>query len=154
MSDNGAGVIRKFHKTTFRGFFSEREFVDFLHLIWRHFCHYITSYTFYTYRSKLTNFSPFAKQFHRLFPLNVIATYLLLLSTEWSCPVDANEQWRHKDFWFCCSWFVSRSVALCIPEKSHTAKILDRKFETYISRKGTVRLQSHFLHSCFCVRFI
>ncbi len=29
-----------------------------------------------------------------------------------------------------------------------------RKFETNIPRKGTVRLQSQFLHSCFCERFI
>ncbi len=33
-----AGVTRRFHKTTFRGFSSEREFVDFLHVLWRHFC--------------------------------------------------------------------------------------------------------------------
>ncbi len=32
-----AGVTRRFHKTTFRGFFSERELVDFLHILWRHF---------------------------------------------------------------------------------------------------------------------
>ncbi len=35
-----------------------------------------------------------------------------------------------------------------------TAKILYRKFETYIPRKGTTRPKSHFLHSCFWVRFI
>jgi hypothetical protein len=33
-----AGVTRRFHKITFRGFFSERELVDFLHMHWRHFC--------------------------------------------------------------------------------------------------------------------
>jgi hypothetical protein len=33
----------------------------------------------------------------------------------------------------------------------HTAKILYRKFETCILRKGTARPQSQFLHSCFCV---
>ncbi len=32
--------------------------------------------------------------------------------------------------------------------------MLYRTFETYISRKGTARPQSQFLHSCFCVRFI
>jgi hypothetical protein len=36
----------------------------------------------------------------------------------------------------------------------HTAKILYRKFETYIPRKGTARPQSQILHSFFCVRFI
>jgi len=38
--------------------------------------------------------------------------------------------------------------------KCRAAKILNRKFEKYIHRKGTVWLQSQFLHSCFCVRFI
>jgi hypothetical protein len=33
-------------------------------------------------------------------------------------------------------------------------KILYRKFEKYIPRKGTARPQSQFLHPCFCVRFI
>jgi hypothetical protein len=36
----------------------------------------------------------------------------------------------------------------------HTAKTLYRKFETNIPRKGTARLRSQFLHSCFCERFI
>jgi hypothetical protein len=31
-------VTRRFQITTFRGFFSERELVDFLHILWRHFC--------------------------------------------------------------------------------------------------------------------
>ncbi len=31
-------MTRRFHKITFRGFFSERELVDFLHMYWRHFC--------------------------------------------------------------------------------------------------------------------
>jgi hypothetical protein len=30
----------------------------------------------------------------------------------------------------------------------------DRKFETNIPRKGTERLQSQLLYSCFCERFI
>ncbi len=34
-----------------------------------------------------------------------------------------------------------------------TAKTQYRKFETNIPSKGTVRLQSQFLHSCFCERF-
>ncbi len=35
-----------------------------------------------------------------------------------------------------------------------TAKTQYRKFETNIPRKETARLQSQFLHSCFCERFI
>jgi hypothetical protein len=35
-----------------------------------------------------------------------------------------------------------------------TAKTQYRKFETNILRKETARLQSHFLHSCLCERFI
>ncbi len=35
-----------------------------------------------------------------------------------------------------------------------TAKTQYRNFETNIPRKGTARLQSQFLHSCFCERFI
>jgi hypothetical protein len=36
---------------------------------------------------------------------------------------------------------------------AYTAKTQYRKFETNIPRKGTERLQSQFLHSCFCERF-
>jgi hypothetical protein len=36
----------------------------------------------------------------------------------------------------------------------HTAKTQYRKFEINIPRKGTARLQSAFLDSCFCERFI
>ncbi len=36
----------------------------------------------------------------------------------------------------------------------YTAKTQYRKFETNIPRKGTARLQSQILHSCFCERFI
>ncbi len=51
-------MTRRFHKTKFRGFFSERELVDFLHMLWRHFCQ-ISLRTwkrilFHTYRNKLT----------------------------------------------------------------------------------------------------
>ncbi len=35
-----------------------------------------------------------------------------------------------------------------------TAKTQYRKFETKILRKGTAGLQSQFIHSCFCERFI
>ncbi len=38
--------------------------------------------------------------------------------------------------------------------KECTAKTQYRKFETNIPRKGTARLQSQFLHSCFCERSI
>jgi hypothetical protein len=31
-------VTRRFHKTKFRRFFSEKELVDFLQMLWRHFC--------------------------------------------------------------------------------------------------------------------
>jgi hypothetical protein len=36
----------------------------------------------------------------------------------------------------------------------HTATTQYRKFETNISKKGTARLQSQFLYSYFCERFI
>jgi hypothetical protein len=36
----------------------------------------------------------------------------------------------------------------------YTANTQYRKFEINIPRKGTARLQSQFLHSCFCERFI
>jgi hypothetical protein len=36
----------------------------------------------------------------------------------------------------------------------YTAKILYRKFEKFIPRKGTAQPQSQFQHSCFCLRFI
>ncbi len=36
----------------------------------------------------------------------------------------------------------------------HTAKTQYRKFETNFPRKGSAQLQSQFLHSCFCKRFI
>jgi hypothetical protein len=39
------------------------------------------------------------------------------------------------------------------PESCRT-KIQYRQFETNIPRKGTARLQSQFLHLCFCERFI
>ncbi len=54
------GVTQRFHKTTFLGFFSERELVDFLHMLWRHFCQILLRtwkrILFYTYRNKLTNY--------------------------------------------------------------------------------------------------
>jgi hypothetical protein len=56
-----AGVMtRRFHETTFRGFFSERELVDFLHILWRHFCQILLRtwkrILFHIYRDKLTKF--------------------------------------------------------------------------------------------------
>jgi hypothetical protein len=52
-----AGVTRRFHKTTFRGFFSERELVDFLHMLWRHFCQILLRtwkrIQLHTYQNKL-----------------------------------------------------------------------------------------------------
>jgi hypothetical protein len=42
----------------------------------------------------------------------------------------------------------------CPRKTPHNAKTQYRKFETNIPRKGTARLQSQFLHSCFCERFI
>jgi hypothetical protein len=42
-----------------------------------------------------------------------------------------------------------------LPDMNQTAKKQYRKFETNIPRKGTARLQSQFLHSCFvCEPFI
>ncbi len=37
---------------------------------------------------------------------------------------------------------------------THTAKTQYQNFDTNVPRKGTVRPQSQFLHSCFCERFI
>ncbi len=54
-----AGVTRRFHKTTFRGFFCKK-LVDFFTYALAPFLTTINSvhrtYTFYTYRNKLTNF--------------------------------------------------------------------------------------------------
>jgi len=43
------------------------------------------------------------------------------------------------------------AVAFSLTDTHCKDKILYRKFETYIPRKATPRLQSQFLHSCFCV---
>jgi hypothetical protein len=42
----------------------------------------------------------------------------------------------------------------CQNSTDYTAKTQYRKFETNIPRKGTARLQSQFLYSCFCEKFI
>jgi hypothetical protein len=54
-----------------------------------------------------------------------------------------NKNRKEDDDFVCCHW-----------KLSHTAKIQYRKIETNIPKKGIARLQSKFLHLCFCGRFI
>ncbi len=50
---------------------------------------------------------------------------------------------------------MARILKKDIPIIEHgAAKTQYRKFETNIPRKGTARLQSQFLQSCFCERFL
>jgi hypothetical protein len=42
----------------------------------------------------------------------------------------------------------------CQNSTDYTAKTQYRKFEANIPRKGTARLQSQFIHACFCEQFI
>jgi hypothetical protein len=46
------------------------------------------------------------------------------------------------------------AISYVCQSANHTAKNLYRKFETNITRKGIVRPQSQFPHSCVCERFI
>jgi hypothetical protein len=58
--------------------------------------------------------------------------------------------WKPRYVSVCNRWWrpMSYRGTLC-----NTTKTQKRKFETIIPRKGTARLQSQFLHSCFCERF-
>ncbi len=47
-----------------------------------------------------------------------------------------------------------KEVGVNQPQNEYTSKAVYRKFETIIPRNETSRLQSQFLHSCFCDRFI
>jgi len=49
-----------------------------------------------------------------------------------------------------CSLLITRMET----QTARTAKTKNRKFETNIPRKGTARIQSQFLHPCFCDRLI
>ncbi len=51
---------------------------------------------------------------------------------------------------FTCEKTLGRGINIF----NETAKILYRKFETYIPRKGIAQPQSQLLHSCFCVHIL
>jgi hypothetical protein len=83
------------------------------------------------------------------------AKYVMLLS--WGCPL-GHGKWHLPAIQFILTVrlipiLTHLSSRWTVPLR-HTAKIQYQKFETNIHRKGIVRSQSQFPHSCVCERFI